>query len=189
MEIPIHPTEMSQGESDVLRCLTSTISENIGKGAQKTKIFSSASIYRVPKYLRKIKKSAYTPRLVAIGPLHRNEEHLQTPMEHVKMGYTDNLVCRLTVGMNGLELVEKKNAVLQECVAEMKKSIDDAKKCYAEDVTLNEEMLLVDGCFILEFLYRSRSLACKNSAEKKGDNGSSKVRKLKASALLSFGKT
>ncbi|KAG5550505.1 hypothetical protein RHGRI_015470 [Rhododendron griersonianum] len=186
---------MSQGESDVLRCLTSKISENIGKGAQKTKIFSSASIYRVPKYLRKIKESAYTPRLVAIGPLHRNEEHLQTPMEHVKMSYTDNLVCRLmTVGMNGQELVEKKNAVLQGCVAEMKKSIDDAKKCYAEDVTLNEEMLLVDGCFILEFLYRSHEL--KKIAENKGkkptnggDNSNSKVRKLKASAILSFGKT
>ncbi|KAG5550502.1 hypothetical protein RHGRI_015467 [Rhododendron griersonianum] len=188
---------MSQGENDyadVLQRLTSTISENIGEGAQKTKIFSSARIYRVPKDLHKLKESAYTPRLIAIGPLHRNEEHLQTPMQHVKMRYADNLLCRLTVGMKGMELAEKKNAVLQECVAEMKESLDDAKKCYAEGVTLNEEMLLVDGCFILEFLCRTRSLELiKNRAEKKGkkpidggDNGNSKVRKHQL--FLSFGK-
>ncbi|KAE9447688.1 hypothetical protein C3L33_20414, partial [Rhododendron williamsianum] len=37
--------------------------------------------------------------------------------------------------------------------AEMKMSIDKAQKCYAEDVMLDEEMMLVDGCFILEHLY------------------------------------
>ncbi|KAG5550499.1 hypothetical protein RHGRI_015464 [Rhododendron griersonianum] len=99
---------------------------------QKTKIFSSACICRVPKFLRKLKESAYTPRLFAIGPLHRNEEHLQKPMKHVKMSYTDDLVSRLTMGMKGQELVEKKKAVLQECVAEMKKLLDDAKKCYPQ---------------------------------------------------------
>ncbi|KAG5512616.1 hypothetical protein RHGRI_038906 [Rhododendron griersonianum] len=95
------------------------------------------------------------------------------------------------MGMKGLELVEKKKAVLQECVAEMKKLLDDAKKCYAEEVMLNEEMLLVDGCFILEFFYRSRSLELKKTAEKEGkkptdggDNSNSKVRKLQASALI-----
>ncbi|KAE9459762.1 hypothetical protein C3L33_08344, partial [Rhododendron williamsianum] len=132
----IHPTETSRAENayeDVLQHLTSTISENIAEDAQKTKIFSSACICTVPKYLRKLKESAYTPRLFAINPLHRNEEHLQKPMKHVKMSYTDDLVSQLTMVMKGLELVEKKKAVLQECVApaEMKKLLDDAKKCYA----------------------------------------------------------
>ncbi|KAG5512614.1 hypothetical protein RHGRI_038904 [Rhododendron griersonianum] len=74
-----------------------------------------------------------------------------------------------------LELaMQKKFTALQECLAEMKTSIDDAKKRYATEVTLDEKMMLVDGCFILEFLYRYRT---------------SKVRKLKASALLLVDKT
>ncbi|GFY82346.1 hypothetical protein Acr_02g0005860 [Actinidia rufa] len=48
-----------------------------------------------------------------------------------------------------------KFAVLEECVEEMKLSVKDAKKCYTEEVdNLNEEMLVVDSCFILELLYR-----------------------------------
>ncbi|KAE9447613.1 hypothetical protein C3L33_20488, partial [Rhododendron williamsianum] len=144
---------MSQGENgsdeEALQCLTSTIVQKIGEGAQKTEyFFSSACIYRVPEELRKLKASAYTPRLIAIGPLHR--EHLQTTFQHVKMSYTNHLLSRLTAGIDDLESAEKtKFTVVQECLAEMKTLVDDAKKCYAEEVTLDEEMMLVDGCFIL----------------------------------------
>ncbi|KAI8556872.1 hypothetical protein RHMOL_Rhmol05G0289700 [Rhododendron molle] len=74
----IHPTEMSQGENDCeedIQCLTSTISAKLHEGAQKAEsLFSSACIYRVPEELRKLNASAYTPRLIAIGPLHRNDK-------------------------------------------------------------------------------------------------------------------
>ncbi|XP_058216204.1 UPF0481 protein At3g47200-like [Rhododendron vialii] len=156
----IHPTEMSRGENDydeeALQRLTSAIIQKIGEGTQKTEsFFSSAHIWRVPRELRKLKKSAYTPRLIAIGPLHQKDEHLQTPLQHVKMSYTNYLLQRLTAGMEDQELAEqKKFTVVQKCLAEMKTSIDQAKKCYAAEVTLDEEMMFVDGCFILEFLYR-----------------------------------
>ncbi|KAG5512642.1 hypothetical protein RHGRI_038929 [Rhododendron griersonianum] len=173
---------MSRGENDydeeALQRLTSTIVQKIGEGAQKTEsFFSLAHIWRVPKELRKLKKSAYTPCLIAIGPLHRKDEHLQTPLQHVKMSYTNYLLQRLTEGMEDLELAEqKKFTVVKKCLAEIKTSIDEAKKCYAAEVTLNEEMMLVDGCFILEFLYRDL-------------HGTLEVRKLKASTLLSVDKT
>ncbi|KAG5512631.1 hypothetical protein RHGRI_038921 [Rhododendron griersonianum] len=151
---------MSQGENgsdeEALQHLTSTIDQKIDKGAQKTEsFFSSASIYKVPEYLRTLKESAYTPCLVAIGPLHREDTHLQTPMQHVKMSYTNYLLSRPTAGMLDRELAKRKKfTALQECLTELKTLVDDAKKCYAEEVTLDEEMMLVDGCFILEFLYR-----------------------------------
>ncbi|KAE9447611.1 hypothetical protein C3L33_20499, partial [Rhododendron williamsianum] len=172
----IHPAEMSPGENeyekDLLQHLTSTIAGKIDEGAQKAKsFFSSACIYIVPEDLRKLKERAYTPRLIAIGPLHRNDEHLQTPLQYIKMSYTNYLLSRLTAEMKDQQELEEqtKLRVLQKCLAEMKTSLDNAKKCYAAEVTLDEEMMLVDGCFILEFLYRCRT---------------SKVRKLKASALL-----
>ncbi|KAG5512621.1 hypothetical protein RHGRI_038911 [Rhododendron griersonianum] len=165
MEIQIHPTEMRHGENGsdeeaLHQRLTSTIVQKIGEGAQKTEsFFSSASIYKVPEYLRTLKESAYTPCLVAIGPLHREDKHLQTPMQHVKMSYTNYLLSRLTAGMLDRELAKQTNfMVLQECLAEMKTLVNDAKKCYAEEVTLDEEMMLVDGCFILELCYGYRTL-------------------------------
>ncbi|KAG5512641.1 hypothetical protein RHGRI_038928 [Rhododendron griersonianum] len=158
-----HSTEMIQGENDYakdLQQLTYTVAGKISEGAEKTEsFFSSACIYRVPEDLRKLNERAYTPRLIAIGPLHREDEHLQTPLQHVKMSYTNYLLSRLTAGMEDqLELAkQKKLTVLQECLAELKTAVDDAKKFYAEEVTLDEEMMLFDGCFILEFLYRCRT--------------------------------
>ncbi|XP_058216055.1 UPF0481 protein At3g47200-like isoform X2 [Rhododendron vialii] len=161
-QMETHPTEMNQGENDYekdLKHLTSTIAGKISEGAEKAEyFFSSACIFRVPEDLRKLNERAYTPRLIAIGPLHREDKHLQTPLQHVKPSYTNCLLSRLAVGMEDRELaVQTILMVLQKCLAEMKTSIDNAKKCYAEEVMLNEEMMLVDGCFILEFLYRCRT--------------------------------
>lgn len=160
----ITPTEIfvSQGENDYgegLQRLTSTVGAKLIEGARKTDSFPSACIYRVPKDLRKVNKSAYIPRLVAIGPLHRNDKHLQNAMQHVKTSYTNKLLSRqlimITAEMEVLESEENKNAVLRECLAEMKKLIDRVKECYLREVKVDEAMLVVDGCFILELLYRS----------------------------------
>ncbi|XP_058214472.1 uncharacterized protein LOC131325965 [Rhododendron vialii] len=159
----ITPTEIlvSQGENDDgegLQRLTSTVGAKLVDGTRKTDSFPSACIYRVPKDLRKVNKSAYIPRLVAIGPLHRNDKHLQNAMQHVKTSYTNRLLSRqmiIPAGMEVLESEEKKNAVLRECLAEMKKLIDHVKECYLREVKVDEAMLVVDGCFILELLYRS----------------------------------
>ncbi|KAE9447605.1 hypothetical protein C3L33_20495, partial [Rhododendron williamsianum] len=121
MEIQIHPTEMSHGENgsdeEALQRLTSTIFQKIDEGAQKAEsFFSSSCIYRVPKVIRKVKESAYTPCLIAIGPLHRKDKHLQTPLQLVKMSYMSSLLSRLTAVMeNQMELAEQtKFTIAQE---------------------------------------------------------------------------
>lgn len=128
---------MNQGENGTgegIQRLTSTIGDKLGEGAQKTELFSSACIHRVPKDLRKVNKSAYTPWIITIVFLHWNDKQLQTPPwnTRVKMNYKiNNLLCLLTVGLEDQqESAEKKSAVLHECLAEMKKSINDAKKYY-----------------------------------------------------------
>ncbi|XAR68837.1 hypothetical protein NMG60_11000217 [Bertholletia excelsa] len=45
----------------------------------------------------------------------------------------------------------------------MKSSIDEAKKFYAEKVELDEAMLVIDGCFVLEVLRRNRHLLSSKS--------------------------
>ncbi|KAI8012887.1 UPF0481 protein [Camellia lanceoleosa] len=129
------------------------------EGAHKTASKSSASIYRVPAELRKLKESAYTPRFVSIGPFHSKDQHiLNSSMQDVKKSYANSLFDRISLSKGGLE-EEKLNTskVLVECVGKMRESLDKAKKCYAEEVedVLDVEMLVIDGCFILELLYRS----------------------------------
>ncbi|KAG5512661.1 hypothetical protein RHGRI_038947 [Rhododendron griersonianum] len=163
--------------------LTSTIQRKICKDAKKTdSLFSSACIYRVPKELRKVKESAYIPRLIAIGPLHRKDKHLKTPFQGIKMSYTTDLLCRLTtVKMEESEKKYEYSTVLQDCVKEMKDCVDEAKQCYAEELNLSNgdmlEMMLVDGCFILELLYRSfdesksKTKEAKNIPKEEGQEG------------------
>ncbi|XP_057503676.1 UPF0481 protein At3g47200-like [Actinidia eriantha] len=134
-----------------LESLTVTMGRKISEGAEKIeKSFSSACIYRVPEGLRKLKESAYIPRLVSIGPLHSKDKHLESRMQDIKMSYVKSLLCRIPGGSEVCNL-----AVLEGCIKAMKPLVEDAKKCYTEEVdNLNEEMLVVDGCFILELLYR-----------------------------------
>ncbi|GFY83752.1 hypothetical protein Acr_03g0005260 [Actinidia rufa] len=143
---------MSQanGNEDDNLSLPEKILKKISERALKIdKSFPSACIYRVPEELRKLKESAYTPRLVSIGPLHSKDERLKSPMQDVKMSYVNLLLCQMTDGSQG-----RKVAVLEECIKAMKPWVEDAKKSYTEEVNnIDEEMLVVDGCFILELLY------------------------------------
>ncbi|KAL7250761.1 hypothetical protein ACSBR1_012720 [Camellia fascicularis] len=135
------------------------ILEKIRRGVEKSNFMSGASIYRVPKRLYNLNEKAYTPCLVSIGPLHCKDQHLKTPMQDIKMNYVNSFLARRAKDSD-----EQKLELLNRLINEMKiinetkgsSSLTDAKKCYAEEVDdeLDEEMLVIDGCFILELLYR-----------------------------------
>uniref|UniRef100_A0ACD5X2X9 Uncharacterized protein n=1 Tax=Avena sativa TaxID=4498 RepID=A0ACD5X2X9_AVESA len=101
------------------------------------------SIYRVPKNVRdSIEKKHYEPRLVSIGPYHRKKEHLRA-MEERKHLYLQNF------------LDDSPSGALQECVDAIRSMEAKARACYFESPLLSSEefveMLLLDGCFILQF--------------------------------------
>ncbi|KAL7248523.1 hypothetical protein ACSBR2_003289 [Camellia fascicularis] len=136
--------------------LTEAVGKKIDEGTHKTEFTSSASIYRVPDELRKLNESAYVPRLVSIGPLHSEDRNnLKSPVHNIKLSYVNFLLCRsTTVGSDQRQLI------LLECLTQMTESLEEAKKCYAEEVydKLEEEMLVIDGCFILDMTcYCSRT--------------------------------
>ncbi|KAG5550464.1 hypothetical protein RHGRI_015435 [Rhododendron griersonianum] len=160
--------------------LTNTIGKELHKSFQKTtKSLFSARIYRVPNDLRELNKSAYIPRIISIGPLHWKEKHLPTPMQDIKKYYAYYLFTRVTERMNSdVQKRKKKTELLQECVGKMKQCLERAKKFYAEELKLNDdemvEMMLVDGCFILELLYASKAAEEKTTNGR--DSGNPKVR-------------
>ena len=107
------------------------------------------SIYKVPNKLRNVNDEAYSPRIVSIGPFHQGKRDLVAMEEH-KWRYMLALVHRTSNAEKSLD----------ECGQAIIDLEEQARGCYAENITFNKnelaEILLVDGCFILElFLRRS----------------------------------
>ncbi|KAJ0089346.1 hypothetical protein Patl1_32793 [Pistacia atlantica] len=107
---------------------------------------SSRHISKVPEHLRKDNQSAYEPYMLAIGPCHRGKKHVGR-MEERKKKYLKELLER--------RAKEDLNRYVT-AIGELEKI---ARSCYADDfsnIETNEfvEMMLLDGCFIIELLRR-----------------------------------
>ncbi|KAM7493048.1 hypothetical protein LguiB_027657 [Lonicera macranthoides] len=102
---------------------------------------SECCIYRVPRELRKVNEEAYTPRIVSIGPFHHNSKILES-MEQVKKRYMKKLV--------------RKSGNLKKCIVFVKKWEIKICHCYSEPINMDTDelvkMILVDSCFIIQFL-------------------------------------
>ncbi|XP_062009157.1 UPF0481 protein At3g47200-like [Rosa rugosa] len=109
----------------------------------------STCIYRVPDALKKLHENDFVPSLVSIGPFHHGTKNLQA-MEEFKLWYLHQLLDRKPNPETKLEhIVEKIRSMEDYC-----------RECYNEklDHLSSEafvEMMVVDGCFILEY-YRKR---------------------------------
>ncbi|XP_059665222.1 UPF0481 protein At3g47200-like isoform X2 [Cornus florida] len=119
-------------------------------------------VHRIPDEIRKLNEGAYTPTVVSIGPLRRDEEHLQ-PMEKEIFCYMQCLFKRFE--NEGLE--QPYMQVLVEHCARAMLEIEPSAHYWYSDSKIrpdNEvkaevkfaEMMLIDGCFIIELLYRNR---------------------------------
>ncbi|OMO81840.1 hypothetical protein COLO4_23417 [Corchorus olitorius] len=104
---------------------------------------SSCCIFRVPQSLVEINGKCYQPRIVSIGPFHRGQANLKMIEEH-KWRYLGSLLSRIQTKGLGLEDLVKAIHPLET----------KARDCYSEAIDLNTdefiEMMVVDGCFILE---------------------------------------
>ncbi|KAJ4748939.1 hypothetical protein LUZ62_083344 [Rhynchospora pubera] len=110
--------------------------------------YESFTLSRVPTIVRESHKDLYEPRVVSIGPYHRGKESLGVMEEHKARCLIDFLDRNSKVGVE----------VYIQKVRELE---DRARRCYTETINLNHdefvEMLLLDGCFILEFFFRVRA--------------------------------
>ncbi|KAJ7980387.1 hypothetical protein O6P43_003670 [Quillaja saponaria] len=129
--------EITQADED----LVSSIKEKMEN------ISSSNTIFRVPEKLRNGNEKVYVPNEVSIGPFHHGKETLQVMEDH-KWQYLYALLSRKP----NLE------EILNGCVKALRELEQRARKCYAEEIQLTSnqfvEMMLVDGCFIIELLFK-----------------------------------
>ncbi|XP_075506614.1 UPF0481 protein At3g47200-like [Primulina tabacum] len=114
-------------------------------------ISPSLCVCRVPEQLSKEFREYYVPSTVPIGPFHR---HTVEATEETKWRYLDTLLSRS----------RKAEEILDSCIKAVRHVEQQARKFYGETVDMGSdefvEMLLVDGCFIIELLleYAIKSL-------------------------------
>ncbi|XXG87389.1 hypothetical protein AAC387_Pa11g2087 [Persea americana] len=105
----------------------------------------SCSIHRVPYGLRRHNQNAYDPQLISIGPFHHEKRKGQLrAMEEHKWRYLHDI------------LSGKPKGWLESCLATIKGLEKRARSYYSEVIALDShsfvEMMLLDSCFIIEFL-------------------------------------
>ena len=104
--------------------------------------FGNRMIDKVHPSLRTVNKKEFEPVLVAIGPYHHERENLQQ-MEKYK-------VCMLQL------LLNRTGDRVEKYIAAMKEIEEEARAYYASDIKMDGDkfvvMMILDGCFILEFL-------------------------------------
>ncbi|XP_059437591.1 UPF0481 protein At3g47200-like [Corylus avellana] len=108
---------------------------------------SAVCIYKVPDIMRLVQRKAYDPNVISIGPYHHGVARLQD-MEKLKLNFFHRLFD--PIGENGVKLDFVKNA--------LGKLEKEARICYSEEKEIRlgkdefVEMMLVDGCFVVELL-------------------------------------
>nr|XP_043627343.1 UPF0481 protein At3g47200-like [Erigeron canadensis] len=105
-----------------------------------------SSIYIAPSRIRDLNHRLFTPRVVSIGPLHKEKMNLRS-MEARKAAYLSDL----------LSEVGSIEETLNKCVQKVHDKIERIKACYDgmktayNDVEL-VQMMVMDACFILQFI-------------------------------------
>ncbi|XP_058077629.1 UPF0481 protein At3g47200-like [Magnolia sinica] len=149
-EIEEHPTEdISQNNEEISSTAPTnwviSIQQELDRLPRlKKEVWCSYSIFRAPETLKEMDQTAYRPKIISIGPIHRSRWPLAS-MEAHKWRFLGRCLDR-----SGHDMEFFINAIWP--------LVDRARRCYAEPTDrINDQdfikMLLLDSCFILELLY------------------------------------
>ncbi|XP_062105257.1 UPF0481 protein At3g47200-like [Humulus lupulus] len=116
--------------------------------------WSKCWIHRIPRKLRKVKESAYTPQLISIGPFHHGREELKA-MEVLKEKYHQKLLQRLpkdgSVSNQMEEFIRDSYKEIHGRYAGLSNNgFDDEDQAF-------EKIIMRDACFIVELFQRNDS--------------------------------
>ncbi|XP_078168988.1 UPF0481 protein At3g47200-like [Carex rostrata] len=105
------------------------------------------TIFRAPCHIRESDKDLFEPLAVSIGPFHRHNRRVQA-MEEKKWRFLRDFLSR------------GNHISLDLCISEMKLLEERTRRCYSEMVNIDSngfvEMMLLDGCFVLEYFLKEK---------------------------------
>ncbi|XP_058083722.1 UPF0481 protein At3g47200-like [Magnolia sinica] len=163
-EIEVEEANTSTNDAPRRRCLTpggqalaDSMLKSVNASISKLRSGNPPTIYIVPQRIRQVNEVAYEPQVVSIGPYHNGKERVQGMEEH-KWMYLHSFLSR-----NRIRRLED----YLEAIEELE---DEARSCYSEKVGPqmgNEfvKMMMLDGCFIVEFFLKCNELRLKQKEE------------------------
>ncbi|KAK9092503.1 hypothetical protein Syun_027414 [Stephania yunnanensis] len=128
---------------------------------------SKRCIYRVPDNLKTQNESSYVPQIVSIGPFHHGSANLQA-MQDQKWIYLKSLLARRPHSSSSTgEDVSSSSLIGIAFVQSLRPLEKRASECYSEKfdkLSSNTflEMMILDGCFIIELFVRHRLIMKKS---------------------------
>ncbi|XP_061979594.1 UPF0481 protein At3g47200-like [Populus nigra] len=160
-EIVVTSTDQLMNKGDHVSVDTNKLATSMQEEFNKLRPFSDkCSIYRVPQRLLKLNRSAYTPQVVSIGPLHHGKTELQEMEEHKKMYLQDFLKFSEVSLEDLIAFVAEKETTLRNCYAET------FEKLSSEQFV---KMMLLDCSFVIMVLLRTydenivfENIGCRN---------------------------
>ncbi|KAL1565393.1 UPF0481 protein [Salvia divinorum] len=119
--------------------------EDLPNTSAESAHWSKRSIYRIPASVTDINPRAYKPQIVSFGPYHHGSGHLRAMEEHKRRAL--------------LHFLKRSSRPLQAYVDALAPVAQDLKDAYDQlgaewhdDTAKFLELMIVDGCFVLEIL-------------------------------------
>ncbi|KAK0592973.1 hypothetical protein LWI29_028443 [Acer saccharum] len=110
--------------------------------------WNKRSIYKVPACITDLNKKAYRPLIVSFGPYHHGEAHLRPMDEHKQRALVHFL-------KRSGKPIESFLSSLEQVVEDLKNSYDPLDLKWQKDSRGFLQMMILDGCFMLEILSSS----------------------------------
>ncbi|XP_038875622.1 UPF0481 protein At3g47200-like [Benincasa hispida] len=129
-----------QVKNNLNKLLDSAAVDEMGPLGESTQ----PSIYKIPEFMRKIQAKAFEPQLVSLGPYHHGKEHLVS-MEEEKQKAFRRFVN--DYGLNLESIVESMSNNLENLWG----AYDKLDEKWKQDGAKFLEVMIVDGCFMLDF--------------------------------------
>lgn len=124
----------------------------MGDTSTEREQWQKRSIYRVPPAVTDLNKIAYKPQTVSFGPYHHGKEHLKPMEEHKHRAL--------------LHFLKRSNKPLESYVDSLAQVVDDLKHSYdcldpswQEDTDAFLQVMVLDGCFMLEILRKATAMS------------------------------
>ncbi|XP_009600725.1 UPF0481 protein At3g47200-like [Nicotiana tomentosiformis] len=132
----------TNGQDQVNKSANKIIDE-IYEDLDMNSAMKSTTIFKVSVGLRESNPDAYKPKVISIGPYHKHNPELRS-MEKYKLRYLQRFLRR------------KEGIDVESCIRELE---DEALNCYDDIENLDSDivgkfskLLLLDGCFLVEFI-------------------------------------
>lgn len=110
---------------------------------------SKASIYKIPQFIKDIQPKAFEPQLVSFGPYHNGKPHLGS-MELEKLKAFQRFKTENELEVESI--VKRVSSILEDLKGSYDKIVEDENNDWKIYEGKFLQIMVVDACFMLEFL-------------------------------------